>query len=66
MSLLNNWDLKEVNNSIYEVNGERRYLVSDAGRHVWKYGQHVHAIEERAQETMRTRNSSRKLGPRLR
>ncbi len=31
MALLNNWDLKEVNNSIYEVNGERRYLVSDAG-----------------------------------
>jgi hypothetical protein len=31
MSLLNNWDLKEINNSIYEVNGERRYLVSDAG-----------------------------------
>ena len=31
MSLLNNWDLKDLNNSIYEVNGERRYLVSDAG-----------------------------------
>jgi hypothetical protein len=31
MSLLNNWDLKEMNNSIYEVNGERRYLVSDLG-----------------------------------
>jgi hypothetical protein len=31
MSLLNNWDLKTVNNAIYEVNGERRYLVSDAG-----------------------------------
>ncbi|MDD5541693.1 MAG: hypothetical protein PHX83_00800 [Acidobacteriia bacterium] len=31
MSLLNNWDLKTINNSIYEVNGERRYLVSDAG-----------------------------------
>jgi hypothetical protein len=31
MSLLNNWDLKEVNNSIYEVNRERRYVVSDAG-----------------------------------
>jgi hypothetical protein len=31
MSLLNNWDLKEINNSVYEVNGERRYLVSDAG-----------------------------------
>jgi hypothetical protein len=31
MSLLNNWDLKQVNNSIYVVNGERRYAVSDAG-----------------------------------
>ena len=31
MSLLNNWDLKEINNSVYEVDGERRYLVSDAG-----------------------------------
>ena len=31
MSLLNNWDLKEVNNSIYEIDGERRYLVTDLG-----------------------------------
>ena len=31
MSLLNNWDLKELNNSIYEVSGEHRYLVSDLG-----------------------------------
>lgn len=31
MSLLNNWDLKKVNNSIYEVNGEHRYLVTDLG-----------------------------------
>lgn len=31
MSLLNNWDLKTINNSIYEVNAERRYVVSDAG-----------------------------------
>jgi hypothetical protein len=31
MSLLNNWDLKKVNNSIYEVGGERRYLVNDVG-----------------------------------
>jgi hypothetical protein len=31
MSFLNNWDLKDLNNSIYEVNGERRYLISDAG-----------------------------------
>lgn len=31
MSLLNNWDLAPTNNSIYEVNGERRYVVSDVG-----------------------------------
>jgi hypothetical protein len=31
MSFLNNWDLKKVNNTIYEVDGERRYVVSDAG-----------------------------------
>jgi hypothetical protein len=31
MSLLNNWDLKQVNNSIYAVDGERHYEVSDAG-----------------------------------
>lgn len=31
MSLVNNWDLKTVNNAIYEENGERRYVVSDLG-----------------------------------
>ena len=31
MSLLNNWDLKEVNNSIYEMGGQRRYVVTDLG-----------------------------------
>jgi hypothetical protein len=31
MSLLNNWDLKQINNSIYVVDGERHYVVSDAG-----------------------------------
>jgi hypothetical protein len=31
MSLLNNWDLKKVNNSIYVVDGERHYVVSDVG-----------------------------------
>jgi hypothetical protein len=31
MALLNNWDLKAVNNSIYEVDNERRFLVSDLG-----------------------------------
>ena len=31
MALLNNWDLKQVNNSIYVVDGQRHYVVSDAG-----------------------------------
>src|SRR5689334_9556485 len=32
MALTNNWDLKQVNNDIYEENGEtRRYVVSDLG-----------------------------------
>jgi hypothetical protein len=31
MALLNNWDLKKVNNAIYEVDGERHYVVSDLG-----------------------------------
>jgi hypothetical protein len=31
MSLLNNWDLKDVNNSIYATAGQRRYVVTDLG-----------------------------------
>jgi hypothetical protein len=31
MALINNWDLKSVNNSIYEIGDERRYVVSDLG-----------------------------------
>jgi hypothetical protein len=31
MSLLNNWDLKQVNNSIYVADNERQYVVSDVG-----------------------------------
>jgi hypothetical protein len=38
MSLLNNWDLKQENNSIYVVDGERRYGVSDAGATFGKTG----------------------------
>jgi len=38
MSLLNNWDLKTINNSVYEVNGERRYVVSDVGATFGKTG----------------------------
>ena len=31
MSVVNNWDLKQINNSVYSVDGERHYVVSDAG-----------------------------------
>jgi hypothetical protein len=31
MALLNNWDLDQTNNSIYEVDAERHFLVSDIG-----------------------------------
>lgn len=31
MSLLNNWDLKEINNTVLEIGGERRYMVADLG-----------------------------------
>lgn len=38
MALLNNWDLKQVNNAIYAVNGERHYAVSDLGATFGKTG----------------------------
>ena len=38
MSLLNNWDLKKINNPIDEVNSERHYLVSDLGASFGKTG----------------------------
>jgi len=31
MALLNNWDLKQGNNSVYAIGAERHYVVSDAG-----------------------------------
>jgi len=31
MSFLNNWDLKQTNNAIHEIGGERRYMVGDVG-----------------------------------
>jgi hypothetical protein len=39
MALVNNWDLKEVNNKIYDEHGaERRYVVSDLGASFGKTG----------------------------
>lgn len=38
MCLIDNWDLKDINNSIYEIDGERRFLVSDLGSSFGKTG----------------------------
>jgi hypothetical protein len=42
MSLVNNWDLKTVNNSIYEVNDEAEYAVTDVGATFGKTGDPLH------------------------
>ena len=38
MALLNNWDLKQTNNSIEEISGERRYVITDLGATFGKTG----------------------------
>jgi hypothetical protein len=38
MALLNNWDSSTVNNSIYEVDGQRHYAVTDLGATFGKTG----------------------------
>ena len=42
MALVNNWDLKTINNSIYEVNDEAEYAVSDVGATFGKTGNPLH------------------------
>jgi len=42
MALVNNWDLKTINNSIYEVNDEAEYVVSDVGATFGKTGNPLH------------------------
>jgi hypothetical protein len=38
MALINNWDLKEINNDIFDVNGEPRYEVADLGASLGRTG----------------------------
>jgi len=38
MSLMNSWDLKQVNNSVYSMDAERRFVVSDVGAAFGKTG----------------------------
>jgi hypothetical protein len=41
MALVNNWDLKEINNVIYVFDGEQRYVVSDLGASFGKTGNNI-------------------------
>ena len=41
MSLINNWDLKTINNSVYAVGGTQQYVVSDPGASFGKTGNSV-------------------------
>ena len=41
MALINNWDATTINNSIYAVDGERRYVVSDLGATFGKTGDSI-------------------------
>ena len=48
MALMNNWDLKSANNSVYAVEGESpRYVVSDLGATSLDIVDFLMAIEER-------------------
>lgn len=42
MALVNNWDLKTINNSIYEVDEQAEYAVSDVGSTFGKTGNPIH------------------------
>ena len=60
---MNNWDLKQVNNAIYEVDGERHYVVSDARRHVRQDGQRGDAIQGRCPRTTQDSKFIAKVTP---
>jgi hypothetical protein len=42
MAVVNNWDLKTINNSIYELNDEAEYVISDVGATFGKTGNPIH------------------------
>jgi len=42
MALVNNWDLKTINNSIYELNDQAEYAVTDVGATFGKTGNPLH------------------------
>ncbi len=55
MALLNNWDLKETNNTVYEVDGERRYVVSDVGATFGNTGEPLTRSKSKLKDYSRTK-----------
>ena len=55
MALINNWDLKSVNNSIYEIGGERRRVVSDLGASFGNTGSPFTRSKSSAEEYARSK-----------
>ena len=55
MALINNWDLKEVNNWVYKVDGEQRYVVSDLGATFGKTGNSISRSKSDPEGYMKTK-----------
>jgi hypothetical protein len=54
MALMNNWDLKEVNNVIYEEQGEPRYAISDLGATFGRTGNTLSRSKSNLQDYRKT------------
>ena len=56
MALMNNWDLKEVNNAIYEEQGEKpRYVISDLGATFGRTGNPLVRSKDNLRDYRRTK-----------
>jgi hypothetical protein len=62
MCLVNNWDLAADNNSIYETDGERRYLVSDVGASFGSTGDSFARSKNKLSDYERTKFIKKKDG----
>ncbi len=59
MALINNWDLKDVNNAVYEFEGKKIYLVSDLGASFGTTGRSVTRAESKGNLANYTDSESR-------
>lgn len=55
MCLIDNWDLKKVNNSIYEEDGQRRFVVADLGSSFGKTGNYFTRSKGRLKDYSRAK-----------